>query len=692
MELENIVANTVLLKAREGGGGKRKGKSKKWKEILKFPHISQCEDLRRTVDRDYCSLCDKQPIGRLLFRQFCETRPGLECYIQFLDSVAEYEVTPDEKLGEKGKEVMTKYLTPKSPVFIAEVGQDLVSQAEEKLLQRPCKELFSACAQSVHNYLSGEPFHNYLDSMYFDRFLQWKWLERQPVTKNTFRQYRVLGKGGFGEVSERPRFQLAVSVLPQVTAPWRRRGSLGPLGRSECLKWGRAWASPQAERGTLGGVCSGQCASGAGLHQQGTRSFLLTVPLASVSCMQEETVFAQLRSTSRSPPATSPAQSLCPRTPLPQPSPNFRGLEEEARKWGTAPEPHRGTVLCSQVNLAYAYETKDALCLVLTIMNGGDLKFHIYNMGNPGFEEERALFYAAEILCGLEDLHRENTVYRDLKPENILLDDHGHIRISDLGLAVKIPEGELIRGRVGTVGYMAPEVLNNQRYGLSPDYWGLGCLLYEMVEGQSPFRGRKEKVKREEVDRRVLETEEVYSHKFSEEATSICKMLLTKDAKQRLGCQDEGAAEVKRHPFFRSMNFKRLEAGMLDPPFIPDPRAVYCKDVLDIEQFSTVKGVNLDHTDDDFYSKFSTGSVPIPWQNEMIETECFKELNVFGPNGTLPPDLNRSHPPEPPKKGLFQRIFQRQHQNNSKSSPNSKASFNHHVNSNHVNSNSTGSS
>uniref|UniRef100_A0A8C4YPU9 G protein-coupled receptor kinase n=1 Tax=Gopherus evgoodei TaxID=1825980 RepID=A0A8C4YPU9_9SAUR len=154
-------------------------------------------------------------------------------------------------------------------------------------------------------------------------------------------------------------------------------------------------------------------------------------------------------------------------------------------------------------------------------------------------------------------------------------------------------------------------------YTLSPDYWGLGCLIYEMIAGQSPFRGRKEKVKREEVDRRVLETEEVYSHKFSEEATSVCKMLLTKDVKQRLGCQGEGAVEVKKHPFFKSMNFKRLEAGMLDPPFVPDPRAVYCKDVLDIEQFSTVKGVNLDQTDDDFYSKFSTGSVSIPWQNEV---------------------------------------------------------------------------
>jgi G protein-coupled receptor kinase len=53
----------------------------------------------------------------------------------------------------------------------------------------------------------------------------------------------------------------------------------------------------------------------------------------------------------------------------------------------------------------------------------------------------------------------------------------------------------------------------------------------------------------------------------------------------------------------------------LPPP--PQPHAVYAKDVLDIEQFSTVKGVNLDATDDSFYTKFNTASVSIPWQNEV---------------------------------------------------------------------------
>ena len=83
------------------------------------------------------------------------------------------------------------------------------------------------------------------------------------------------------------------------------------------------------------------------------------------------------------------------------------------------------------------------------------------------------------------------------------------------------------------------------------------------------------------------------------------------------------------------------------------PHAVYAKDVLDIEQFSTVKGVALDETDDSFYKKFNTGCISISWQTEMIETECFKEINVFGPESTLSPDLMMDVPPPVEMKGCF---------------------------------------
>lgn len=313
------------------------------------------------------------------------------------------------------------------------------------------------------------------------------------------------------------------------------------------------------------------------------------------------------------------------------------------------------------VNLAYAYETKHALCLVLTMMSGGDLKYHIYNIGEPGLDRDRTRFYAAEVCCGLIHLHQKSILYRDLKPENILLDDNGHIRISDLGLAVRLSEGSLVRGQVGTLGYMAPEVIGHRHYGMSADWWGLGCLVYEMTAGRPPFHARGEHPKASEMERRIETEQEEYCDKFSREVKDLCSLLLNKDQHERLGCQSSGGREVQSHPFFRKVNFRMLEAGLVDPPFKPDPRQVYCSDVQDIDEFSTVKGVTLNQTDNDFYSKFNTGRVPITWQNELIETGCFRELNTFGPEGSRSPDLDWSQRPESPKRSLLHRIFRRHH-------------------------------
>ncbi|XP_015793353.1 G protein-coupled receptor kinase 2 isoform X2 [Tetranychus urticae] len=551
MELENIVANTVYLKAREDCN---KGKSKKWQKLLRFPHISQCIHLKDQVDVSYNYIVEQQPIGQLLFRLYCHTKELYSKCNNFLDAVENYELQWDEDRSSVAKEIADKYLNCESNQFVDVVKEESRNKCKQNL-DLASKDLFLDSALDVKLFLSTNPFKEFEGSMFFHRYLQWKWLEKLPVTKDTFRMYRVLGKGGFGEV-----------CACQVRAT------------------GKMYACKKLEKKRI-------------KKRKGESMVLI-----------EKQILQKI---------------------------NSRFV----------------------VSLAYAYETKDALCLVLTLMNGGDLKFHIYNMGGePGFDLDRARFYTAEVTQGLDHLHSQGIVYRDLKPENILLDDHGHVRISDLGLAMEIPEGEMVRGRVGTVGYMAPEVIENDKYAFSPDWFSLGCLLYEMIEGQAPFRARKEKVKREEVERRVKNDVESYSNKFSEDTKAICTLLLSKKVSDRLGCKlgRKGASEVKAHRFFKTVNWKRLEAGMLQPPFIPDPHAVYAKDVLDIEQFSTVKGVNLDASDDSFYSKFNTGSVSIPWQNEMIETDCFKELNVFGPNFTLPDDLNFDCPPVDEPKGCFQ--------------------------------------
>lgn len=83
--------------------------------------------------------------------------------------------------------------------------------------------------------------------------------------------------------------------------------------------------------------------------------------------------------------------------------------------------------------------------------------------------------------------------------------------------------------------------------------------------------------------------------------------------------------------------------GMLPPPFVPDPKMVYAKDIDDVGAFSTIKGVVLDDKDTEFYNDFASGNVPIPWQEEMVETGVFGELNIWGEKGQLPNDLDPNY-------------------------------------------------
>ncbi|XP_037630380.1 rhodopsin kinase grk7-b-like [Sebastes umbrosus] len=285
------------------------------------------------------------------------------------------------------------------------------------------------------------------------------------------------------------------------------------------------------------------------------------------------------------------------------------------------------------VNLAYAYDNKTHLCLVMDLMNGGDLRFHIYHLGKRGIRMERVIYYTAQITTGMLHLHSMDIVYRDMKPENVLLDARGQCRLSDLGLAVELPKGKTICQKAGTTGYMAPEILRQEYYRTSVDWWALGCSIYEMVAARLPFRDFREKVQNEEVTRRVLEDECKFEHKhFDAPTKDIIRSFLRKKEMHRLGCRS--GDDPRTHAFFKSINFHRLEAGLVEPPWVPKSNVVYAKDTNEFRYTSEVEtAIKFEGKDEKFFKQFSTGAVSIRWQKEMIDSGVFDELNDSKVNG-----------------------------------------------------------
>ncbi|KAJ7782280.1 protein kinase C1 [Mycena maculata] len=215
------------------------------------------------------------------------------------------------------------------------------------------------------------------------------------------------------------------------------------------------------------------------------------------------------------------------------------------------------------LGLHSCFQTETRVYFVMEYVSGGDLMLHIQR---KQFSLRQAKFYASEVLLALEYFHKNGIIYRDLKLDNILLTVEGHVKVADYGLCKEeMWYGKTTSTFCGTPEFMAPEILLEQRYGRAVDWWAFGVLTYEMLLGQSPFRGDDE----DEIFDAILEDEPLYPITMPRDAVSILQKLLNRDPQRRLGAGEEDAEEIKRQPFFKDVSFDDVLNKRIPPPYFP---------------------------------------------------------------------------------------------------------------------------
>ncbi|XP_054263597.1 cAMP-dependent protein kinase catalytic subunit beta-like [Macrosteles quadrilineatus] len=214
------------------------------------------------------------------------------------------------------------------------------------------------------------------------------------------------------------------------------------------------------------------------------------------------------------------------------------------------------------VRIEHYCHDKDAIYFLMPFVRGGELYNLIKKFGR--FQSSMTRFYAAQVVLALEFFQYIHFVYRDLKPENILVDHTGFLKITDYGLAKEVSSRTYTI--CGTPAYMAPEVVEGSGYARSADWWSLGILIFEMAYGKPPYIA-KDSV---ELFTMILYAPVPMRSVFSSQLKSLLRGLLQKDVTFRLGNLKNGAEDVKKHPWFKNIDWLQLLNRRVQPPYVPE--------------------------------------------------------------------------------------------------------------------------
>ncbi|XP_042067564.1 probable serine/threonine protein kinase IRE isoform X1 [Salvia splendens] len=269
------------------------------------------------------------------------------------------------------------------------------------------------------------------------------------------------------------------------------------------------------------------------------------------------------------------------------------------------------------VRFFYSFTCRENLYLVMEYLNGGDLFSLLRNLGC--LEEDIARVYIAEVVLALEYLHSLNVIHRDLKPDNLLIGPDGHIKLTDFGLSKVglINSTEDLSGPsaflgddkpknaahssqkreqrkkhsvVGTPDYLAPEILLGMGHGATADWWSVGVILFELLVGLPPFNAEHPQQIFNNIINRDITWPKV-PEELSFEAYDLLNKLLIENPVQRLG--STGAAEVKRHSFFKDINWgtlARQKAAFIPSADLHDTSYFMSRYIWNLEEENAANG------------------------------------------------------------------------------------------------------
>jgi len=232
------------------------------------------------------------------------------------------------------------------------------------------------------------------------------------------------------------------------------------------------------------------------------------------------------------------------------------------------------------LKLFKTYESPDELFMLMELVQGGELWSLIYDKQVlprtmfGGFETEVAKFYAACVVSAFQHIHAKAIAYRDLKPENLLLDGRGFLKVIDFGFAKKIPyvkDGKVCVKTYticGTPEYLSPELIRSSGHDRAVDYWALGCLIFELLIGCTPFADDDQSV----IFRKVIGSDSYL--KFpgpvgGPHAEALIRALLTPNPTFRLGNKSGGVEDIMKHKWFEGFDWVALVERRSSPPYVP---------------------------------------------------------------------------------------------------------------------------